>query len=309
MLSRSEGQWIQVLNRGIGWNQQGRFSEGFDCISEAYGHIPEIAGLAYAEAVARSGDWERGFLLHEKYRPSKRWFSVTEFPEWQGEPLEGKHLLCLAEGGFGDALMCVRFVERLERMGARVTVSVWDSLLPLFAKQRWAATKNDGKPDYWVSLCSLPLLLGITKENCWDGPYIHCPNYKQEHVGICLKAGAKLDGEDLRSMPEEKQQELLNRINRPYIYLTEQNRLLKNWLHTAIAIANCEFVLTVDTAVAHLAGAMGKETHLLLGRWSDWKWGIESENTPWYPTMTIHRNWDLQKVLDRLAISQLEGVA
>lgn len=114
-------------------------------------------------------------------------------------------------------------------------------------------------------------------------------------------------------MPEGKRKELLDgvlkQMDSNFFWLAGENPRLKSWLDTARAIATCEYVLTVDTAVAHLAGAMGKETHLLLGRWSDWKWGIGSDKTPWYPSMTIHRNWDLQKVLDRVSQSSLKVIA
>lgn len=311
MLSKSESQWIQVLNRGIGWNQQGRFKEGHELIKEAYAHIPEIAGLAYAEALARSGNWWAAFPLHEHYRPSKRWFKITDYPEWHGEPIEGKHLVLFSEGGFGDALMCVRFIPRLERMGITVTLAAWPSQIALFEKQQWISSSQIGtssSTDYWASLSSLPYLLGINQQNCWDGPYIEANGENGGLIGVCLEAGAKLDGIDLRSMPKEKQDFLLSNL-RGYVYLTEKNISLKNWLDTARLIAKCERVISVDTAVAHLAGAMGKPVDLMLGQWSDWKWGENGEKTHWYPSFTIHRNWDLRKLLDSVAINALEGVA
>lgn len=305
-----QSQWIDVLNRGLMWNFQGQFRKGFPLIQEAYTHIPEIAGLAYAEALCRFEDYKRGFALYEKYRPSKKWFKI-EMPEWQGEI---GHLFCASEGGYGDTILGVRYIPVLERMGMRVSLGAWSSFKTLFRHQEWCHDHYEDKPQYWISLMSLPGKLN----QVLSMPYIRANPVIKSHgekptIGYQWKAGALLDGNDLRSLPVELC--LDERFH--WVSLGLDNSGIRDWNDTASFLSGCDLVLTVDTAIAHLAGAMGKPVWLLLGDWSDWKWGVDSDTTDWYPSMRIFRGngygWEhtlkqVQLALDSVATNAVQGV-
>jgi len=289
------------------WNQQGRFEMGFPLLFGA--HMEDLtcrpAGVAYSEALLRKGDWKLGFYLHNHYRLSRSWFKLDQyFPEWQGEDLKGKTILVVEEGGHGDCFMTARYIPLLERAGAHVIMSVRPSLEALFSHQEWCGNKPDSvsTPDYWISCMSLPLHFGIV----WEGPYIKAPGpvgSKIMGVGICHKAGAIMDGVDLRSMPVKAYRRLQDAFDGWHCDLTIDTF---DWTVTANLISALDLVITVDTAVMHLAAAMGKPTWVALGTWSDWKFGLEGDRMPWYPTVRLFRggaggfDTAVDKILDSL---------
>lgn len=281
---------VALMNRGLMWNQQGRFEMGFPLLEMAHKMEPTCreCGTAYAEALLRRGDYKMGFYLHNHYRLSRSWFRLNQyFPEWQGEDLTGKHILVVEEGGSGDCLMMLRYIPLLEKAGAKVTLSVRPDLKRLVQLQSWcSAAEATETPDYWVSLMSLPLHFGIH----WDGPYLKVP-YGHDHcgIGVCWKAGAALDGGPFRSMTEDQYMWLAASLDYPHVNLTNDDGKYHDWTETACVIGGLDLVITVDTGVMHLAAAMGKPTWVLLGSWSDWKFGLAGDTMPWYPTVRLFR--------------------
>lgn len=282
---------IALMNRGLMWNQQGRFEMGEPLLKLAHEMEPTCreCGVAYSEALLRRGYYNRGFYLHNHYRLSRSWFRLSQyFPEWQGEPLDGKHILVVEEGGTGDCLMMLRYIPLLERVGAKVTLAVRSDMRTLVQAQSWCSGNGgEGTPDYWISLMSLPLHFGVR----WDGPYIQAPAPKvppAQVVGFCWKAGAVLDGGNFRSMTEEQFQRL-DRVFPYTVDFTNGGEKFGSWAETSNLIAGCDIIITVDTGVMHLSAAMGKPTWVLLGAWSDWKFGLDTSTMPWYPTVRLFR--------------------
>lgn len=282
---------VALMNRGLMWNQQGRFEMGFPLLKAAHELEPTCreCGTAYAEALLRQGDWKLGLYLHNHYRLSRSWFRLNALcPEWHGENLAGKRILVVEEGGSGDCIMMLRYIPLLEKAGAKVLLSVRPDMKSLVQAQPWCSG-NDGQwtPDYWISLMSLPLHFGIH----WYGPYIEAdenpfrPDYS---IGFCWKAGAVLDGGNFRSMTDEQCFRLVQAV-RCDVDLTNDDGKYRDWLHTAEVIGGLGLVITVDTGVMHLAAAMGKPTWVLLGSWSDWKFGLDTSTMSWYPTVRLFR--------------------
>lgn len=299
---------IALMNRGLMWNQQGRFEMGFPLLEMAHKMEPTCreCGTAYAEALLRCGDYKLGFYLHNHYRLSRSWFKLNQyFPEWQGEDLTGKRILVVEEGGSGDCLMMLRYIPLLELAGAKVTLSVRSDMMPLLHAQSWCtSTVLPEAPDYWISLMSLPLHFGVY----WDGPYIK-PSISQTDlhgIGFCYKAGAALDGGNFRSLSGE-QRDLIDSYlgNADGIDLTNDHGSYSNWDITASVISGLDLIITVDTGVMHLAAAMGKPTWVLLGSWSDWKFGLSGDTMPWYPTVKLFRGGrgGFDAAIDRLRFS------
>jgi hypothetical protein len=280
------------------------------------------------------GDYENGFKNYEarwSLPGAKR--RDAGLPDWDGVPLEkGQRLLVWAEQGFGDTLHFARYVPMLRAQGlARVIFEVQGPLARLL--QRAPAFRGINvvargvpRPDAaaQVPLLSLPRLLRTRAQTIpADGPYITPPSdipapYLRSgvlNVGLCWAGkpshrndrnrsvgaagfvslidlpGASFHslqkGPGARQIAEEGLSALVN----------DMGSTLSDFAETAAAIAPLDLIITVDTAIAHLAGAMGKTVWVLLPYAPDWRWMMAREDSPWYPTMTIFRqdtpgDWD-----------------
>lgn len=240
---------------------------------------------------------------------------------WDGKQ-KGKTIYVYHEQGIGDMIQLIRFLPRLREFFDKIIVEAPQELNGVITEADFILPRGT-EPlsvfnvdfDYGLSLGSLPGLLGITKDTTTPKiPYIFprvidTPNLKVRNfilskpgkrIGVCwLGSTSHLNDKD-RSMKMEDFMLLLDKGN---IYnLTLQNSPfinidLRNFQETANVIAQLDLVVTVDTAVAHLAGAMNKPTWLLLGKLPDSRWGF-GETTYWYPSIRIFRS--LEKIIELL---------
>jgi hypothetical protein len=232
-------------------------------------------------------------------------------PEWDGSPLPGKVLYLWAEQGLGDTIMIMRLVERAKVLSQakRVTLEVHGELLPLLYALsdetlrivgRGVDSGFHGDWDEHCSLWRLPALLGIdSPEAMRTQPYISAkpiaPPFAdgKKRVGICWRGSAGHANDAHRSIPEDRFKELvLDAGAHDCVFVSlvpnspvptgipQQTLPLDTFQHTASILAACDLVITVDTAVAHLAGAMGRPTWLLLAKDSDWRWGAGDGDHP-----------------------------
>jgi tetratricopeptide (TPR) repeat protein len=262
-------------------------------------------------------------------------------PRWQGENIAGETLLVWTDQGLGDSLMAMRYLPLLKRRGfgklivycapelirTVQTVSEVDAALPLTQPAPW------NKIDYFCPIMSLPLLFKARVETIPnDVPYLLVPSalkriWAQKLVDVAKPragfawAGRALNLKDtLRSIPFERLSPLLSTTGVNFISLQKdddekQSRTAfwkgYDWMNecndlldTAALIEQLDIVISVDTAMAHLAGALGKTVWLLNRFESEWRWMLERDDSPWYPTMKIFRqrkpgDWD--EVIMRVA--------
>ena len=118
-------------------------------------------------------------------------------------------------------------------------------------------------------------------------------------IGICHRGSPKSERPLTRDIPAE----FFDPLNARYapFFMLHQNGQFENFADTAAAIAGLDLVITVDTSIAHLAGAMGKPVWLLLSTDPDWRWGLQGDSTIWYPSMRIfrqHKFRDWKSVID-----------
>ncbi|MGA1859692.1 tetratricopeptide repeat-containing glycosyltransferase family protein [Azospirillum sp. 11R-A] len=248
---------------------------------------------------------------------------------WQGQPLAGKTLLVHFEQGLGDSFQYIRYAGVLKRMGARVlyecqpalkrVLSTAPDLDGLFAF---------GEPlpayDYHISLMSLMNRLGTTPDSVPGGvPYLRAEPQLQAgwadrldrleggnrpalRIGInwhgnetgksipleCFEAMGKLAGVRLYSLQKVSGLDHLERL-RDRVSVTELGADFDAgpdaFLDTAAAMANMDLIVTCDTSVCHLAGAMGRPTWVVLKWFADWRWMRDRLDSPWYPTMRLFR--------------------
>lgn len=218
------------------------------------------------------------------------------FPEWRGEPLAGKSILVMSEQGFGDQIMLVRFAKALRERGARVTLACHAPLARLFAPLAEAIvavtpgeSRAIGPHDYWTRYFSLPQHLGVTLETLPGEPYLaalHEAPAPVGRVGLAWAASATGPLAAQKSLPKEAADYFLGR---GFVSLQPEDTGARDFADTAAIIAKLDLVISIDTAVAHLAGAMGKPVWVLLPHGADWRWMNDRADSPWYPSAKLLR--------------------
>jgi tetratricopeptide (TPR) repeat protein len=250
---------------------------------------------------------------------------------WRGEPLAGSSIVVVFEQGIGDLFHFVRYAPLLTAQGAsRVFVEAPDSAVSLLRASGLDAVPIGQAPvaDFAVPVLSLPLLLGVDRETGGDQvPYLHAGDSPitretakgkkpRRRLGLVLRGNPNFLATNLRDIGNECVSALEGIPDIDWVWMQlgedspstgfETPSLSHNWLETASLLASLDGLVTVDTGLAHLAGAMGSPTWVLLPHSPDWRWGLRSDRTPWYPTATLirqprPRDWD--GAIDRLRTS------
>ncbi len=250
-------------------------------------------------------------------------------PAWDGSPLGGRTILLHAEQGLGDTLQFTRYVPLVARRGGRVALECQPRLKHFFeGRGEVAAVIGRGEPlpefDLHAPLLSLPRILGTTLKTIpSQAGYIAARADLAERwkaklpppgglrVGLCWQGNKNYPSDHARSIPLEKFRPLLEAPGASFVSLQKgygEEQIARAGLagriadpsaemdagpdafaDTAAIIHNLDLVVTSDTAVAHLAGAMGKPVWTLLAFVPDWRWMLEREDSPWYPTMRLFR--------------------
>jgi tetratricopeptide (TPR) repeat protein len=250
-------------------------------------------------------------------------------PLWRGEALEGSRILLHAEQGLGDTLQFVRYVPLVAARGAQVCLEVQPRLYRLLAQTPGAAQViRRGEPlpevDWQCPLLSLPLALRTELHTIPTGvPYLHADPaqvaaWSERLAKDSLRVGLVWAGSPLhpnerwRALPFELLTPLLGvpgvrfyslQMGAPAAVAKQAgSRLIDlqdaqtDFADTAAIVTSLDLVISVDTSVAHLAGALGRPVWVLLGKSPDWRWLLERTDSPWYPTARLFRqptlgNW------------------
>jgi len=268
------------------------------------------ARIDLAHLYLGQGDFARGWPLFEARRGlGDAHFRAPPLPnEWQGEPLEGRRLLVWPEQGFGDQIQFARWAPELARRGADVTLVTRPELARLFESLdvrvlAEAERLEIAEPDYWTPIASLPLRLGASAEALPPGPYLAPPaaararwtgSVAKGAVGLMWQGRATPNPH--RSLPSRDVLAPLAQAGATLVDLDPAPE--SDFADTAAIVEQLDLVVTVDTAVAHLAGALGKPCWVLLP-WlnSDWRWMQGRSDSPWYGSARLfrqpsHGDWD-----------------
>nr|WP_320131537.1 tetratricopeptide repeat protein [uncultured Holophaga sp.] len=280
------------------------------------------------------GDLLTGFRLMESRLPTLG-LPPLPYPEWDGSDMAGTPLLVRGEQGYGDFIMGLRYIPLLARRGARVFVEPMEGTVELLRTCPGVAgllgevALPPGTQQ--VQLLSLPHLLGThTGDIPAPIPYLSAagcsPNRPRIEAAIRACPGRRLglvwaghprhprDAE--RSIPPTALAPLASvpgvtwfslqksDVPRPEIPLMELGPLLGDFSDTALALELLDGVVTVDTSVAHLAGALGRPGWVLLNRFPDWRWLLDRGDSPWYPSLRLRRqsrHWDWATLVRQVA--------
>ena len=238
-------------------------------------------------------------------------------PRWQGQEFKGKTLLLHAEQGLGDSIQMLRYLPMAAALGGDILLELQPELIRLMRLNLGGlpirlVSRGDSLPpyDFNCPLMSLPLAFNTQLATIPAAiPYISAGDAPAlgatRRIGLVWAAAAGSasgaskslhlsDFAFLSGLPDAVFVSLQKgareeEIRRPPAGLSLEQPVLGDFLDTARAIAGLDLVISVDTSVAHLAGAMGKPVWVLLPYAADWRWLAGREDTPWYPTMRLFR--------------------
>jgi tetratricopeptide (TPR) repeat protein len=325
------------LNLGLALHNQGRFEEALAQYRRTAGIRPDYADAHMAEAFAlltMGRDFTQALAkLEWRWRLADRKLRGFKQPLWRGEPLNGKTILLHAEQGFGDSLMLLRYAPMVAARGGRVVIEVPKALARLATRVAGGPfpviAEGAALPAFDVQcpLMTLPAALGTTLDTIpAQVPYLAADPAAvrrwSERLGAAsgLKVGIAWAGnpqhrnDRQRSLTLDRFAALFDLpgvrwfslqvgaragdlATLPPGQVTDLSPGLTDFAETAAAVANLDLVITVDTAPAHLAGALGKPTWILLPLSPDWRWLADRTDNPWYPTARLFRqralgDWD-----------------
>lgn len=337
-----------LANRGAALQDLGRYEDALASYDLAQRLRPDYADAHWNESLCRLriGDFARGWQKYEWRWRTGHLGPMREFaqPLWLGEtPIAGRTLLLHAEQGIGDTLQFCRYATRAAALGARVLLEVQPPLKSLLADLQGVslllARGEDLPPfDCHCPLLSLPLAFSKRMETIPSMPaYLRADPARVARwrgvlaprsglrVGLIWSGRADQPDDRNRSIPLAELLPLatagtqlvgLQKDVRPAdrVVLNERSDIRhfgEDFAETAALVELMDVVVSVDTSIAHLAGALGKPVWLLLPRNPDWRWLLGRDDSPWYPSARLFRQQSAGRwapVIDEVA-RQLAGLA
>jgi hypothetical protein len=301
-------------------------------------HIDAHYSLSFCLLIL--GQFKEGFLLHEwriaKYPEHHNYY----LKQWKGESFESKRLLVYCEQGFGDCIHFARYLPHIKQKGGTVVLGCGPELYPLFlhlkgVDQVIKEGDHCAPCDLQVSIVSLPFLCKTTLDNIpSETPYFFIPetshdmidsviwpNKDKYCIGLVWADSPIHKGDAERSIPYETFGPI-NSLENVQIFSFQKKSgmseackkmnwidlspYFNNFLETALAARQMDLIITVDTSMAHLAGALALPVWVLIPPIPDWRWLLMREDCPWYPTMRLFRrgkneNWE--NIIERVVLA------
>jgi tetratricopeptide (TPR) repeat protein len=335
-------------NLGNALEHQGRLEAAMSSYERALALKPDYAEVHYNRGLLLllRGEYERGWAEYEwrwrcKDNPDTREFAR---PKWAGEPIEGRTVLIHAEQGFGDIFQFLRYVPAVGERSANVLLAVPRPVIRIADNMPGVSTvlsQGDSVPefDFHCPLLSLPHAFGTTMETIPNVvPYLTPPCDASaawtRRLSSCseLKVGLVWSGNPVNKLNPQRSiplamleplwaiagirwfslqvgQPATDVELEPKVPIEDLSPFLTDFAETAAAISHLDLVISVETAVAHLAGALGRPVWVPLAFVPAWRWLLGREDSPWYPTMRLFRQGrpgDWAAVIQRLAASLMQ---
>lgn len=317
-------------NLGCVYSKMGKMEEAARYYDKAIeydpDHVNAHCNLAFLQLTL--GDYENGLYHHEwRFRHSSGAAPLYPGPQWQGQPLKGERVLLYGEQGLGDSLQFLRYLPQVQKAGATVLLAVQKPLRRLVEQIEGIAEyyyPGDifGAYDYQCALMSLPKAFHTTPETIPAAvPYLKVPAEAQQaadaldwpekglRVGLVWAGNPNHTNDQNRSIPLRELAPLwqvegvhfyslqmgagvaqLTEAAGPLIDLTAG---VEDFADTAARLMNLDLLIAVDTSVAHMAGALGRPTWMMVPYVPDWRWFLERNDSPWYPALRLFRQPEL----------------
>lgn len=317
---------VAHVNTGLALNLLKRREEAETSFRRAMAIDPSSPDGPFSMAITRlsAGDFEKGFALYEnrfRRRDLRGTLDRWPVPFWDGTVKKGLRLLLWTEQGFGDSIHFVRYAPLLARVGLDVTVVSSAPLQRLFRSLNPPVNvcSFDAFPDAdaHAPLMSLPRLLGTRLENVpADVPYLRAevvpPSSVRTapfpRVGIAWAGRPEQHADRMRSLTADGIRRLCSALascgahlfslqvgprrddlRHAWVSIVDLGGDFADFADTAAAISGLDLVISVDSSVAHLAGALGRPVWLMVSHVPEWRWLDTRIDNPWYPTFRLFR--------------------
>lgn len=288
-----------------------------------------VARFNLAVALLLMGDYKHGWPAYEwrwHYEHLSGTLPKYQQPRWTGQDIKDKTVLVVGEQGHGDNIQFIRFINDLKDRGAQIMLQMNSNVLPLFAdpgsiKQVFTFEQTPSGFDFWVPIMSIPGVLGVTLDKLSHAQYYLTIDHgiqrqwldrlgpKQKlRIAFCWSGRRDTWINKHKGLPFEEMLDLVKRcpqyewINMQVDCTQEETDALAaagakhfpgsigNFADSAGLIMHMDVVLSVDTAMAHLGGALGRPTWIMLNQFAvDWRWLLNRDDSPWYPTARLFR--------------------
>jgi hypothetical protein len=284
------------------------------------------------------GDYELGWAFYEsrwRYEHMAGVKPKLPKPEWTGQDLKDKTILVVGEQGLGDQIQFLRFTANLQSADAKIKLVLSPGVKALFPEPAgniigiYESGEDLGDYDYWIPMMSIPRVIGLKLETiAHQLQYVAATPAKAQEwadrlgpkkrmrIGVCWSGRKDSWIHNHKAMPVEKMAELIRRnpehqwINLNVDSTEEESQIIidaggecypgtiQDFADTAGLMHHLDLVISVDTANAHLAGAMGRPVWIPLNAYGNcWRWLLKREDSPWYPSARLFRqpkmgDWD-----------------
>lgn len=334
---------------GLLWQARGELTAAIGCFREAVDFKPELAEahLNLSRALLRAGQWQTGFAEYE-WRWKAGSVLQTQIPRhrkltrWDGQPLADRKLVVWAEADLGETLQLVRFLPMVAQRGAQVILECDRSLVPILQTVAGVSqviargTPLPSDCQVQIPLGSVPHLLEITAATLPTDPYLTslvnpasrppAKKSRKPRLGLVWRSQ---DTPEALQIPLDRLLAALEPISndfslhslQPQLTPEEQTQLEQAGIpilpsntpeETAIALADLDHVLSLESPIAQLTAALGKPVWILLPTLPHWVWMHDRETTPWYPSARLFRQKEatLEDALETLTdlIADLQTV-
>jgi len=331
-LDQSPGDLRAYANLGLTLINKNQPEDAVALYEKALALAPDTPDIQMSLGIAQLmlGDYESGWRNYEarwqapSFTARRRTFTGTP---WTGQSLAGKSILVYAEQGFGDTIQFARYLPLIAEQAGKVVFECQKTLKQL-------CTSLDGvsqlvvrghplpKTDFYIPLMSLPFRMSETVGHVpVAGRYFNSESARMDAfrqrlqstkpaVGLVWSGNPDRQDDWMRSCPAGAMRPLLDQTSCEFVSLQfgasakdlpaetlDFGAECRDFADTAAAIDALDLVITVDTATAHLAGALGKDVWVMLGHHADWRYLMRRTDSPWYPSMRLYRQeklgeWD-----------------
>jgi Tfp pilus assembly protein PilF len=315
-----------LYNLSLALRDTGQLDEALDYFAQTLAISPDHPGCHFDRALTllQNGDIKDGLKEYEwRWKLNGNAQRDYSQPQWDGADLGGKTILLHTEQGFGDMIQFARYIPLVKERGGTIIVESQPQLSRLFSTiEGVGQVVNAGADlprfDAWAPMMSLARIFGTTLDTVPAAvPYLNAPDAfagqlpatlsSQLKVGIAWAGSITHQNDARRSCPFKYFTELMGLADVALYslqtgraaadiaghgcqaFVTDLGGKMKDFADTAAVIGQLDLIISVDTAVAHLAGAMGKPVWVALPHPGDWRWMQDGDTSPWYPTMRLFR--------------------
>lgn len=333
-----ENAHLAYYNLGVYYKDNGDFGKAVNNFTQAINLKKDFYDAIWNKGLILllRGDFKSGLQAYESRFKKIKSSDSRFFPKSQYQGQENKKVLVICEQGYGDNIQFIRYLQLIKERKCKIILECKKELINLFKDlaDKIIEYDKDKVPetdyDCYIHLMSLPNIFNTTMENIPNKtPYLKAEEklvrkFKEIikgkfKVGICWRGNPNQENDKNRSIPFDKFKQLIQIQGISFFSLQKDKRdeqisgatdlsfYMNDFTDTAAILENLDLIISVDTSISHLAGALNKPVWTLLSKIPDWRYLLDRNDSIWYPSMRLFRqkkqsDWDslMQEVSQEL---------